>query len=235
MSRGRSRDASGRIGRFELAEGGTIFLDEVGELHSDVQAKLLRVLQDGEFERIGSGKTRHVDLRVIAATNRDLHAAMQQGRFRPDLYFRLAVFPIEVPPLRARREDIPLLVWHFVAKNQARLGKRIEEIAQTTMDNLMEYTWPGNIRELQNVIERSMILSPGSSLIVEPLLTKVDPCTSIPDAKSGSMEKVMRSHILSVLEDCQWQIKGAGAAADRLGMKPSTLRYRMKKLGIERP
>jgi PAS domain S-box-containing protein len=225
---------SQEFGRFELADGGTIFLDEIGDIHPELQTKLLRVLQEGEFERVGSGETRTVDLRVIAATNRDLHLAMRAGQFRSDLYFRLAVFPVEVPPLRARREDIPLLVWHFVSDKQARHGKRIEQISQTTMDNLTEYSWPGNIRELENVVERAIILSPGSTLIVEPLLQAVDSFTSLPEAKPESADNILRSHIVGVLQECHWRIKGAGAAADRLGMNPSTLRYRMKKLGIER-
>lgn len=223
------------IGRFELADGGTILLDEIGDFDPEVQAKLLRVLQEGEFERVGSSKTRRVDVRVIAATNRDLHAAMQRGRFRPDLYYRLAVFPVEVPSLRARREDIPLLVWHFVSKKQAKLGKRIGKISQTTMGRLTEYAWPGNIRELENVIERAMILAGDSTLIVEPLLDVVPVRTSVPSAKLASVDNVVRSHILSVLGECHWRIKGPGAAAERLDMHPSTLRYRMKKLGIERP
>ena len=224
-----------RIGYFELAEAGTIFLDEVGELPVDVQSKLLRVIQDGVFSRVGSSTTKQADVRVIAATNRDLHGAMQQGRFRHDLYFRMAVFPIEVPSLRARREDIPLLVWHFVSKIQPKLGKRIEEISPETMNRLAEYPWPGNIRELQNVIERAIILSSGSALIVEQLLDVLDTDTRFSEAKSGSIDHVVREHILSVLEECHWRIKGAGAAADRLGMNPSTLRYRMKKLRIKRP
>ncbi|MBC8868753.1 MAG: sigma 54-interacting transcriptional regulator [Planctomycetes bacterium] len=223
------------IGRFELADGGTILLDEIGDFDPEVQAKLLRVLQEGEFERVGSSKTRGVDVRVIAATNRDLHAAMQRGGFRPDLYFRLAVFPVEVPSLRARREDIPLLAWHFVSKKQAKLGKRIDKISQATMVRLTEYAWPGNIRELENVVERAMILSPDSTLIVEPLLDVVHERTSVPAAKLASVDTVMRSHILSVLQECHWRIKGPGAAAERLDVNPSTLRYRMKKLGIERP
>ena len=223
------------LGCFELADGGTIFLDEIGDMHPDLQTKLLRILQEGDFERVGSGRTRTVDVRVIAATNRDLHQAMREGQFRPDLYFRLSVFPLEVPPLRARREDIPMLVWHFISKKQAKLGKRIEEISETTMDRLIEYAWPGNIRELENVLERAMILSPGSTLLVEPLLDTVEPIVSDLEPKSESADNVMRIHLLGVLQECHWRIKGAGAAADRLGMNPSTLRYRMKKLGIERP
>lgn len=213
---------------------GTIFLDEIGDLDLHVQTKLLRVLQEGQFERVGSGKTLSADLRVIAAKSRDLRGAMQQGGFRADLYFRLAVFPIEVPPLRARREDIPLLAWHFVAKKQSRLGKRIEKISQTTMDRLVEYPWPGSIREFENVIERSMILSPGTTLVAEPLLAPVKMSNNAREAPSGGIEGVMRSHILGVLGECRWWIKGAAGAADRLGMNPNTLRYRMEKLGIRR-
>ena len=223
------------IGRFELADSGTILLDEIGDLDMGLQTRLLRVLQEGEFERVGSSTTRKVDVRVIAATNRDLHAAMQRGRFRPDLYFRLAVFPVEVPSLRARREDIPLLVRHFVSKKQARLGKRIDEIPQTTMDRLTEYAWPGNVREMENIVERAMILSPGSTLVLDQPLDMVDMPDGALHAESASVENVLRVHMISVLRECHWRIKGAGAAADRLGMNPSTLRSRMKKLGIQRP
>ena len=224
------------MGRFELADGGTIFLDEIGEIHPDLQTKLLRVLQEGEFERVGSGATRTVDVRVIAATNRDLHQAMRAGQFRPDLYFRLAVFPVEVPPLRARREDIPLLVWHFISEKQARHGKRIEEISQTTMDRLTQYPWPGNIRELENVLERALILSPGSTLIVEPLLDGGRSVyTSVPVRQSpGASTRFAESHSQRPPGVPLADQRCAGAAADRLGMNPSTLRYRMKKLGIER-
>ncbi len=224
-----------QLGRFELADGGTLFLDEIGEIPLDLQAKLLRVLQEGEFERVGSGKTRTVDVRVIAATNRDLQAAMRKGEFRTDLYFRLAVFPIEVAPLRQRREDIPLLVWHFISQKQARIGKRFEHISSRAMDRLKDYPWPGNIRELENVLERAMILSPGSTLVVEPLLDAVDPSACVVDLNPGSVDNVLRNHICTVLRECHWQIKGVGAAAERLDMKPSTLRYRMKALGIQRP
>ncbi len=223
------------LGRFGLADGGTIFLDEIGEIHPDLQTKLLRVLQEGEFEPVGSSATTKVDVRVIAATNRDLQQAIRQGKFRSDLYYRLAVFPLEVSSLRARREDIPLLVWHFISQKQARLGKKIEKISAATMDRLTEYPWPGNIRELENVLERAMILSPGSTLNVDPLIEVVDTVKSVPETKPESADNVLRSHMLSVLQECHWRIKGEGAAADRLGMNPSTLRYRMNKLGIERP
>jgi transcriptional regulator with GAF, ATPase, and Fis domain len=222
-----------KIGRFELADGGTLFLDEIGELNSDLQTKLLRVLQEGEFERIGSSKTVRVDVRVVAATNRDLHQAMEQEKFRPDLYYRLAVFPIEIPPLRLRRDDIPLLVWHLISKKQKRLGKTITIVPKSTMNFLVNYDWPGNIRELENVVERAMILTSGSTLMLEgfvqstPMKKSANPVASPPE--------VTRSEILNVLEACQWKIKGSGHAAERLGLKPSTLRYRMKVLGIKRP
>jgi PAS domain S-box-containing protein len=223
-----------KIGRFELADGGTLFLDEIGELEPELQTKLLRVLQEGEFERIGSVTTLSVDVRVIAATNRDLQTAIGEQRFRSDLYYRLAVFPVEVPPLRARGDDIELLVWHFIAKKQAKIGKRIEEVSRSTMGRLAEYDWPGNVRELENVIERAMILSPGPTLMVDDLLPHPDHPRPR-QAESRSMADAERRHILHVLEQCNWVIKGKGNAADRLGLKPSTLHSRMNRLGIRRP
>ncbi len=172
---------------------------------------------------------------MIAATNRDVQQALRQGKFRSDLYYRLAVFPLEVPSLRARREDIPLLVWHFISQKQARLVKKIEQISEATMDRLIGYPWPGNIRELENVLERAMILSPGSTLNVDPHLEVADPMRSVPESEPESADNVLRSHMVNILKECHWRIKGEGAAADRLGMNPSTLRYRMKTLGIERP
>lgn len=224
---------SDKIGRFELADGGTLFLDEIGELNPELQTKLLRVLQEGEFERIGSGKTLKVDVRVVAATNRNLQQAMEEGKFRPDLYYRLAVFPIETPPLRLRRDDIPLLVWHFISKKQVRLAKTISSIPQDVMNTLVEYDWPGNIRELENVIERAMILSPGSTLMLEWALRPTRP--SVPKPRSESPQRIDRERIVDVLNECNWKIKGVGNAAERLGLKPSTLRYRMKVLDIGRP
>jgi PAS domain S-box-containing protein len=226
--------SSRRLGRFEIADRGTIFLDEIGDLPLDLQAKLLRVLQDGEFERLGSTKTQKVDVRVIAATNRDLQERKTQGSFRPDLYYRLMVFPIEAPPLRDRKEDVPLLVWHFVTKGQARLGKKIESIPRSLMDRFTEYEWPGNIRELQNVIERALILSPGPTLQVEePLGMTREPASAT--RESSSLSVAERAHIEKVLAECGWKVKGRGNAAERLGLNPSTLRTRMKKLGISRP
>jgi transcriptional regulator with GAF, ATPase, and Fis domain len=222
-----------RIGRFELADAGTIFLDEIGELPLDLQAKLLRVLQDGEFERLGSVRTTTVNVRVIAATNRQLVQQVAAGNFREDLYYRLNVFPVMVPPLRERREDVPLLVWYFVTKCRGKLGKAIERIPERAMAALVAYHWPGNIRELANVIERAIILSPGTTLVVDEAMGSSElsdpniPCTQ-------HLEEVERAHILAVLDACQGRIKGAGQAAERLGLHPSTLYSRLRKLGIER-
>ena len=223
-----------RTGRFELADGGTLFLDEVGELPLELQSKLLRVLQDGEFERLGSPVTQKVDVRVIAATNRDLSKAMNEGTFRADLYYRLAVFPVEVPPLRVRRRDIPLLVWHFIEKKQTTLSRKIERIPDPAMDALMQYDWPGNIRELENVVERAMILSPGSTLVLDDLFLLPAEQRRSRNPRQ-SLEEIERTQISEILEECHWKIKGDGNAAERLGLKPSTLRYRMNRLGIERP
>jgi transcriptional regulator with GAF, ATPase, and Fis domain len=222
-----------KVGRFELAHAGTIFLDEIAELPLDLQAKLLRVLQDGAFERLGSVQTTTVDVRVIAATNRNLVQQMADGHFREDLYYRLNVFPVTLPPLRERREDIPLLVWYVITKGQSKLGKTIERIPEQAMARLTAYHWPGNIRELANVIERAMILSPGTTLVVDEALGANQPSgTHFPSIQS--LNDVERAHILAVLDACQWHIKGEGQAAERLGLHPSTLYSRMKKLAIAR-
>jgi transcriptional regulator with GAF, ATPase, and Fis domain len=230
---------SRKIGRFEVADGGTILLDEIGDLALEVQIKLLRVLQDGEFERIGSTQTRTVDVRVIAATNRDLEAMVEQRAFRDDLYYRLGVFPIHVPPLRERREDIPLLVWYFVAALQSRLGRQIKHISPGVLEALSAYDWPGNIRELQNVIERAMILSSGDSLEPGSVLPERRSSASATATrrkdKGATLEDAERAHILAVLEKCHWRVGGRDGAAERLGLKRSTLQSRMKKLGIQRP
>jgi PAS domain S-box-containing protein len=215
-------------GRFEVADGSTIMLDEIGELPLEVQAKLLRVLQDGGFERLGSSKTIRVDVRVIAATNRDLAGAVTEGRFREDLYYRLSVFPIEIPPLRSRRDDIEPLVWRFVREFSERMGRRIDSIPRDGMSALVHHQWPGNVRELRNAIERAVILSSGSSLDVPPL--------AHPGLAAGaSLEEVERAHIVEVLTASGWRVKGEHGAAAVLGLKPSTLFSRMKKLGIQRP
>ena len=221
---------SKQIGRFEAADGSTIFLDEIGDLGIDLQAKLLRVLHEGEFERLGSTKTVSVDVRVIAATNHDLEQAMREGRFRQDLFYRLNVFPITVPPLRERREDIPLLVWAFVKEIGEGMGRSIEKIPKKSMDMLREYPWPGNVRELRNVIERAMILSIRSTLIIDRLKSK-DP-TQI---TNRTLEDIERNHIADVLESVHWRVYGKNGAAEILGLKPSTLQHRTKKLGIEKP
>ncbi len=219
-----------QAGRFELASGSTIFLDEISELPPEVQAKLLRVLQEKEIERLGSHKPVKVDIRIIAATNRDLEKLVREGRFRQDLYYRLNVFPIKVPPLRERREDIPPLVWAFVEEFAAQFGKQIQSIGQATMDQLQRYPWPGNVRELRNAIERAMIVSSGTRLKIEQ-----------PDARatgaqpSQAMEEVEREHVLRVLEQTAWRIRGKKGAAAILGLKPTTLEFRMAKLGLRRP
>jgi transcriptional regulator with GAF, ATPase, and Fis domain len=191
-----------RLGRFEVADGGTVFLDEIGDFSLGLQAKLLRVLQSGQFERLGSSAVRKVDVHVIAATNRDLDQMVTEGRFRSDLFYRLGVFPIHMPPLRDRREDIPMLAWFFVERLRARLGKTIESIPDEVMRCLKAHPWPGNIRELKNTIQRA---------------------------------NVQREHIIRVLEECDWRVRGASGAAERLGLHRSTLQSRMRKLGIERP
>jgi formate hydrogenlyase transcriptional activator len=224
-----------RPGRFELADGGTLFLDEIGDLEPALQAKLLRALQEGEIQRLGSSRLLKVNVRVIAATNRDLDAAMREGRFRSDLYYRLGVFPIEVPPLRERREDIPLLVWHFIQSRQRSLGRQITQISETAMNALVSYDWPGNVREMQNVIDRALILSVGPALRLEEAL-KVAPTRAARSATSPeTLRDAERAHITGVLERCAWTIEGHGQAADRLGLRPSTLRNRMRKLNIRRP
>jgi formate hydrogenlyase transcriptional activator len=222
------------IGRFEIADRGTVFLDEIAELPLEVQAKLLRVLQSGEFERLGSARTIKADLRVIAATNRDLEREMREGRFRSDLYYRLSVFPVTLPPLRDRPEDIPLLVWHFVSRKQAPLGRTIKRIPERLMRALCAYAWPGNVRELENVVERALILSDGSTLAADPMLFSSAP-ESLPVPGGGTLEDVERAYIRAVLAECGWKVAGPGNAADRLGLNRSTLQFRMKKLGIERP
>ncbi len=219
-----------KIGRFELADGGTIFLDEIGDLPLELQAKLLRVLQEKEFERLGSTTTQRVDVRVIAATNRNLETAIAEGAFRSDLYYRLKVFPIELPPLRAREDDIPLLVHHFVRKHEAAFGKRIEHVPKPVLDAFAAYDWPGNVRELENVVERAIIVATSSTLSVEDRLGTGEP--QIERSASPRLEDVERHHILQVIRECGGRIKGRGAAADRLGLKPSTLRSRMERLGI---
>ncbi len=243
---------SQRIGRFELAHNGTIFLDEIGEMPITLQPKLLRLLQEREFERVGGARTVQSNARVIAATNRDLRAMVAERTFREDLYYRLSVIPITVPPLRERKEDIPLLMLHFMTELACRLGKPLPEVLPSTIEQLFAFDWPGNIRELQNVIERAMILSDEGTLRVPRLEAAYRPARvfSHPRDPSGSDEvsgapdsshssdglaDVNRAHILRVLADTKWVVAGPNGAAARLHMKRSTLAFRMKKLGIMRP
>jgi formate hydrogenlyase transcriptional activator len=221
-----------RIGRFEVANGGTILLDEIGELPLDAQVKLLRVLQEREFEPVGSSRTVRVDVRVIAATNRNLEDAVRDGSFRADLFYRLNVFPIRVPPLRERREDVPLLVALFLSGLAKRLGKRLDGFTARSMERLQAYHWPGNVRELQNVVERAAILSPGP--IVE-LQSDLVPAAAPAAADAlQTLEDIERAHILRVVRQTNWTIEGQRGAANILRMHPNTLRSRMKKLGITR-
>jgi transcriptional regulator with GAF, ATPase, and Fis domain len=227
-----------RVGRFELAQGGTIFLDEIGELPAEAQAKLLRVLQEREFERVGGAAPIKVDVRVLAATNRDLLKAVREKTFREDLYYRLSVFPLHLPPLRERREDIPPLTFFLVNKFAARIGKRIDEANKETMQRLLAYPWPGNIRELENVLERAVILATGPTLEIRADML---PGTAEPPApeshapvQPATLEATERDHILAILRQTGWVIEGARGAATILGLHPNTLRSRMKKLGIRR-
>jgi len=237
-----------RDGRFKLADGGTIFLDEVGELPMDTQVKLLRVLQEQEFEPIGSSKTIKVNVRVVAATNRDLEELVREGKFRADLFYRLNVVPLRMPALRERATDIHLLTMFFVQKCAKKLGKQISSVSDEAMQQLTNYSWPGNIRELQNVIERAVILSPGNTLVLAEKLrgssatsavampVKTAPVEAAPaTGNGGSLDEVERRHIESVLNQVNWMIEGNGGAAKVLDMNPSTLRSRMQKLGIKRP
>ncbi len=246
---------SRRVGRFELANGGTIFLDEVGEVPLDTQVKLLRVLQEREFERVGGANPIKVDVRVIAATNRDLARSIRDGKFREDLYYRLNVFPIPLPPLRDRVGDVPLLVNFLVGRFAARVGLRIDSVGKATMERLSHYSWPGNVRELENVLERAVILSNGPTLEIDPEVfasaTAARAANAAPPTPSASeseesaaagarpplenLEANTRNHILTALDKSGWVIDGAGGAAKILGLPPNTHRSRMKKLGIVRP
>ncbi|MES2220708.1 MAG: sigma 54-interacting transcriptional regulator, partial [Acidobacteriota bacterium] len=217
------------IGRFELADHSTIFLDEVGELPLELQAKLLRVLQEGEFERLGSSKTIHVDVRVIAATSRDLEAAVREGKFREDLFYRLNVFPIRVPPLRDRRDDIPMLTWHFLQMLGGRMGRDVSTVRASTMKAFLAYSWPGNVRELRNVIERGLILHQGTMFEAD-----LPEGANLSSTVASNIEEVNRDHILRILERTGWRVRGHAGAAEALGLKPTTLEARMKKLGIVR-
>jgi len=224
---------SRRIGRFELAHDGTIFLDEIGDIPAETQAKLLRVLQEHEFDRVGGSAPIRVDVRVVAASNRDLLKAVREQTFREDLYYRLSVFPVHLPPLRERTDDIPLLVQFLIDKFSHRIGKRIDGVSPRTMQRLLVYPWPGNVRELENVLERAVILAADTILDFDLDV----PCAAPTAPVAGgprSLERVERDHILSVLQQTDWIIEGHGGAAGILGVPPSTLRHRMKKLGLHR-
>ncbi len=220
-----------QIGRFELADGGTLFLDEISEIPVELQSKLLRVLQEGEFERIGSSKTIKVDVRIIAATNRNLEEQIRKNLFRKDLYYRINVYPVSIAPLRERKTDIPLLAEYFVKRFNLKLGTNISRISKKTIEQLQAYSWPGNVRELENIIERAVIVSPNSSLNVEPLIT--------PDFEEKDklipLAEFERQYITRVLNRTGWRVEGANGAARILDMHPETLRSRMRKLGIKRP
>jgi formate hydrogenlyase transcriptional activator len=219
-----------RLGRFELADGGTLFLDEIGDLAPELQAKMLRALQEGEFERLGSSKLRSVDVRVVAATHVDLEHAVADGRFRADLYYRLNVFQITLPPLRARRDDIPDLVWTLIKRHQHHLARHVTTVPPEVMEALVRYDWPGNVRELENVIERALIRTTGDTLRLDYPLRPAAPVSS-----EQTLDAVQRQHIEKVLRECGGRINGAGNAAVRLGLHPNTLRFRIKKLGVVVP
>jgi formate hydrogenlyase transcriptional activator len=221
-----------KVGRFELADKGTLFLDEVGDIPPGLQPKLLRVLQEQEFERLGSTRTHQVDVRLVAATNRNLVDMVKRSEFRSDLYYRLNVFPIPLPPLRARPEDVPALVEHFVEIYSRRMDKQIEHIPPETMSALTSYQWPGNIRELQNFIERSVIVTSGN--VLQPPLASLQSSAEAESLGAITLEDAERNHIRKTLEQTRWVVAGPNGAAERLGMKRSTLYFRMQKLGISR-
>jgi formate hydrogenlyase transcriptional activator len=221
-----------KIGRFELADKGTLFLDEVGDIPLPLQPKLLRVLQEQEFERLGSGRTHQVDVRLVAATHRNLVEMGKRNEFRSDLYYRLNVFPVPLPPLRARRDDIPALVEHFVEIYARRMGKQIDRISPETMSELISHPWPGNIRELQNFIERSVILTSGN--VLDAPLSSLRSAAQVESLGPITMEDAERDHIRKTLEQTRWVVSGPNGAAARLGIKRSTLYFRMQKLGISR-
>jgi transcriptional regulator with GAF, ATPase, and Fis domain len=222
-----------RQGRFELADGGTVFLDEIGDLPPEIQAKLLRVLQEGEFERVGASRSRRVDVRVIAATHHNLDQAVQARTFRADLYYRLSVFPVRLPALRERREDIPQLVWFFIQQRQRKLGRQIKNVPSAVMAALQRYHWPGNVRELENIVERAMIRATGDTLLLDEMFGV--PIQQGTEESAVELNAVERTHIELILRECGGKINGRGNAAERLGIHPNSLRFRIKKLGVSRP
>jgi transcriptional regulator with GAF, ATPase, and Fis domain len=226
---------SKQLGRFEMADGSTLCLDEIGELPLELQAKLLRVIQHNEFERLGSSRTVKVDVRIIATTNRNLEEEARQGRFRQDLYYRLNVFPLTVPPLRQRKEDIPMLVHAFAERYAKKLGKNITSVRKETIRALQDYLWPGNIRELEGVIERAVILCSGPVLYLTDELKILSPVFPVASSDERTLEETERHQIMKILSETRWRIEGKDGAALILGINPSTLRARMHKLGICRP
>jgi DNA-binding NtrC family response regulator len=223
-----------RRGRFELADGGTLFLDEVGELPLETQPKLLRVLQEREFERVGGARSLRADVRVVAATNRDLHAEVRANRFRADLYFRLDVFPIVLPPLRERRDDVPHLLRHFASRTARRLGRAIDGLSPAFIERARAYDWPGNIRELENLVERALIMTGPGVLDASELFAPPGVAARVEATGGETLEEVERAHISRVLDETSWTVEGDRGAARRLGLNPSTLRGRMRKLGIRK-
>jgi transcriptional regulator with GAF, ATPase, and Fis domain len=223
-----------QMGRFELADGGTIFLDEIGEMPLELQSKLLRVVQDGEFERLGNPRSIKVNVRIIAASNRNLEEEIKSGRFREDLFYRLNVFPITIPPLRQRTEDIPLLVNHFVAKFNKKTGKKIDAVSKETLSALQEYHWPGNVRELESVIERAVITSQGTALKVLDRFDTIRKTGEPAEEEVKALAELEQEHIIQVLQKTGWRIEGQNGAATLLGLNPSTLRARMRKYGLHR-
>lgn len=223
-----------QIGRFELADGGTLFLDEIGGLPLELQSKLLRVIQDGEYERLGSPRTIKIDVRIIAASNQNLVEEIRKGRFREDLYYRLNVFPITLPPLRQRKEDIPLLVRHFLAIFNKKIGKEIETVPKATLNKLQEYPWPGNVWELESVIERAVIISKGKTLQVLDRFETDRKTEEVAEQDVKALVDLEHDYVLQVLQNTGWRIEGKTGAALLLGLNPSTLRARMRKYGITR-
>lgn len=220
-----------KAGRFEVADKGTLFLDEVGDIPLEVQSKLLRVLQEREFERLGSTHTQLVDVRIVAATHRDLRQMIEDVEFRSDLFYRLHVFPLALPPLRERREDIPLLVRHYVEKYAKRMNRKIETISPQAMEDITNYVWPGNVRELQNFIERAVIMSP-DSMLCPPLGELKEASVRIPNSKGSTLKEMEREHVMQAIKESNWVIGGPSGAAARLGMKRTTLAHRIRKLNI---
>ena len=220
------------MGRFELAHKGTIFLDEIGELPLELQVKLLRIIQDGQFERLGNPRTLTIDVRIITATNRNLEQEIDKGRFRQDLFYRLNVFPLSIPPLRERKEDIPLLTKYFTRRFSAKMGKKIEKISQHTFQTLQDYGWPGNVRELENIIERAVIISPGNQLILGNWFKRE--LSEANDFISLTFEEHEKEFIVLALEKTGWRISGEKGAAKLLGLHPSTLSSKMRKMDIKR-